>query len=59
MVKVTYGTKFNEEPWTYARAFYDHDAISGIEKTCTEIGKMVAAYAWEGASKISIKIEGL
>lgn len=59
MVRVTYGSKFNGEPWRYAAARYELDALSCIDKMHTEIGDTVAAYAREGASKISIKIERL
>lgn len=59
MVRVTYGSKFNGEPWRYAAARYEPDAISCIDRMYTEIGDTVAAYAREGASKISIKIERL
>lgn len=59
MVKVTYGSKFEGEPWSYAAARYEHDAISCIDRMYTEIGDTVAAYARNGASKISVKIERL
>ena len=59
MVRVTYGSKFAGEPWSYATARYEHDADSCPDKMYTEIGDIVAAYAREGASKISIKIERL
>lgn len=59
MVRVTYGSKFSGEPWRYAAARYEHDALSCIDKMYAEIGDIVAAYAREGASKISIKIERL
>ena len=59
MVKVTYGSKFEGELWSYAAARYEPDAISCIDWMYTEIGDTVAAYAREGASKISIKIERL
>ena len=59
MVKVTYGSKFEGEPWSYTAARYELDALSCIDKMYTEIGGTVAAYARKGASKISIKIERL
>lgn len=59
MVRVTYGSKFSGEPWSYATARYERDVISCIDKTYTEIGDNVAAYAREGATKISVKIERL
>lgn len=59
MVKVTYGSKFEGELWSYAAARYEPDVISCIDRMYTEIGDTVAAYAREGASKISIKIERL
>ena len=59
MVRVTYGSKFEGEPWSYTTARYATIATSCIDKMCTEIGDTVTAYARNGASKISIKIERL
>lgn len=59
MVRVTYGSKFDGERWSYEAARYELNATSCIDKVCTEIGDTVSAYAREGATKISIKIERL
>ena len=59
MVRVTYGSKFNGEPWSYTTVRYENDAISCPDKMYAEIGDTVAAYAREGAKKISVKIERL
>ena len=59
MVRVTYGSKFDGEPWSYTAARYATIATSCIDKMYAEIGDTVAAYAREGAGKISIKIERL
>lgn len=59
MVRVTYGSKFDGESWSYATARYELAAINCPDKMYAEIGTIVAEYARAGASKISIKIERL
>lgn len=59
MVKVTYGSKFDGEPWSYTTARYELDALSCIDKTHTEIGDTVAAYVRQGATKVTVKVERL
>lgn len=61
MVRVTYGSKFSGEPWSYVAHRYEVTEcdVPAKPEIYTDIGNHVAAYAREGASKISIKIERL
>lgn len=59
MVRVTFGSKYRGEPWSYAVARYELAEINCPDKMYAEIGNIVAAHAREGANKISVKIERL
>ena len=59
MVRVTYGSKFNGEPWSYAAERYELDALRCIDKMYTEIGDTVTAYVRQGATKVTVKVERL
>lgn len=58
MVRVTYGSKFEEDPWSYEVCRYEY--TEGIQpEYYLRIGDKAASYIREGATKVSIKVERL
>lgn len=51
MVKVTYGSKFEDDPWRYEVCRYVYTEYS------LRIGEKVASYFRQGATKVSIKVD--
>lgn len=58
MVRVTYGSKFGGEPWSYEIVRYEY--TTGIQPECyLKIGDKAASYIRQGAAKVTIKVERL
>ena len=56
MVRVTYGSKFEGDPWSYEVCRYEY--TEGIQpEYYLRIGDKVASYIRQGATKVSIKVE--
>ena len=51
MVRVTYGSKFEGDPWSYEVCRYEYTEYY------LQIGEKVASYIRQGATKVSIKVE--
>ena len=58
MVRVTYGSKFGNEPWSYevVRYIYTEDMDPDYY---SQICDKVESYLRQGATKVSIKVERL
>lgn len=51
MVKVTYGSKFEDDPWRYEVCRYEYTQYY------LRIEEKVSSYIRKGATKVSIKVE--
>lgn len=56
MLKVTYGSKFNDDPWSYEVSRYSQTEDVDCYRL---IGCKVSSYLRRGATKVTIKVERL